>query len=357
MKKALVVVLSAIMVLTMSVVLTGCGGSSSSGGSASGNSGSKVTIHFGATTATNHAWYKDAKKFKETVEKDSDGSISVALEFGGVNGSDKDYAEGVQNGTIDMYIGSTVGFDTMVPKIDYVNLPYFIDSYETADKLIYGEDGTGTGWVGENIKKNAEEAGYHWLGITDCDFRWISNSKRPIKSAADMKGMKLRVPEAPMFLEFFKNLGATPTAMGITEVASALQQKTIDGQDNGPILSYYGFGFSQFNKYFTKTNHSFAPAVVVMSTKCWDSLSEDQQKIVQDAATTYCEQVKTDLRKDVKTAEKEMTEKDGCKVIEATPQLKKDMQKAAYKVWQDKKVTKTFDQDAVAKMLKDANLD
>lgn len=343
-KKVLIVALSAVMAIGMSVGLTGCGSGSSSGGS-----GKTVTLHFASSQGTTHVWYKEAKKFKENVEKDSDGTIKVALEFGGVDGSDKDTAEGVQSGTIDMYIGSTVGFDTSVPKIGFVNLPYFINSYDKVDKLIYN------GWVGETIKKDAEDAGFKILGLTDCDFRWLSTKKKLVKSAADLKGLKMRVPESPMFVNFFKNLGAKPTTMAFTEVPSALQQGTIDGQDNGPTLSYPN-GLQQFNKYWVKSNHSFASAVVAMNPDSWSKLSKDQQEVLQKNVDEYCENIKTGLRAEVKEDEKKMVEEDNCKVIEPTAQLKADMKKAAYKVWQDKKVTKTFDQDAVKRMLKEAGL-
>ena len=157
-----------------------------------------------------------------------------------------------------------------------------------------------------------------------------------------------------MFLKFFENLGAVPTSMAFTEVPSALQQKTIDGQDNGPVLSYTN-GLDQFNKYWVKSNHSFAAAVVVINQAKWDSLSADQQAAVQAAATTYCDDVKVAIREDVE----EMTQKmidDGCEVIEPTEQFQKDMEEAARKVWADDEATKTFDQEAVARIRQEAGI-
>ena len=341
MKKVLSVVLSVVMIFTMCFALSGCGGDN-------GGDAETVVLHFGSTQGTTHAWYEKALEFKDAVEEATNGSVEVQLDFGGVWGSDKDHAEAVQSGALDMYIGSTVGADAVVNEIGFVNLPYLVTTYDDVDNLIYN------GWIGETITKDMENAGFKMLGMTDCDFRWISNSKRTIESAADIKGLKMRVPETPMFLKFFENLGAIPTSMAFTEVPSALQQKTIDGQDNGPFLSYTN-GLNQFNKYWVKSNHSFAAAVVVINPAKWDTLSAEQQEAVQAAATTYCDDVKVAIREDVD----EMTQKmidDGCEVIEPTEQLQKDMEEAAKKVWADDEATKTFDQEAVARIRQEAGI-
>lgn len=341
MKKTLTVLLAVTMVLTMCFSFTSCGDKGA-------KEGEKLVIHFGSTQGTTHAWYKAAETFAKAVDEASNGTIEVSIEFGGVWGSDKDHAEAVQNGSLDMYIGSTVGADAVVSEIGFVNLPYFINSYDQVDNLIYN------GWVGDTIKKDMTAAGFQTLGLTDCDFRWISNSVKPIKSAKDMKGMKIRTPESKMFLSFFENLTATPTSMAFTELPSALQQKTVEGQDNGPVLSYTN-GLHQFNKYWVKSNHSFAAAVVVYNQDKWDAMTPEQQEILSTASTAYCSDVKTLIRKDVETMTKAMTD-EGCEVIEVTDQLDKDMKAAAYKVWQDKEVTANFDQDAVARILKEAGL-
>jgi len=348
MKKIIAVLLSVAMVVTMSFALTSCGSKSSSSSSSSSSSDT-ITLHFASTQGTTHAWYKEAKTLCKTVEDKTDGKVKITMEFGGVDGSDTDIAQGVQNGTIDMYIGSTVGFNTVVTECDWVNLPYFMNSYDKVDELMYNKDS----WAYKLLKSEAEDNGFTWLGITDCDFRWLSTNKK-INSLDDLSKLKIRVPESPMFLNFFTASGASPTAMAITEVPSALQQKTIDGQDNGPIISYNN-GFQQFNKYWCKTNHSFAPAVVVINPNSWGKLSSDQQQVLQDAVDTYCDSVKTDLRKEVVTDEQKMKDA-GCTVYEPSAALSKGMEEAAHKVWQDKDVTKTMDQTAVKQILKDAGL-
>lgn len=349
MKKRLTLVLAITLVLLMTAfALTGCGGAGGDEADSGDAAAEPVVIHFGSTQGTTHAWYVAAEAFSQKIKEQSGGTMEISMEFGGVWGSDKDHAEAVQNGSLDMYIGSTVGADAVVNKIGFVNLPYFINSYEQVDELIYN------GWVGETIAKDMEEAGFVTLGLTDCDFRWISNSVRPINSAADMAGMKIRTPESKMFLSFFTNLGATPTSMAFTELPSALQQGTVEGQDNGPVLSYTN-GLHQFNKYWVKSNHSFAAAVVVMNQDKWNSLSAEQQEILSAASDEFCQEIRTSIREDVE----EMTDAmiaEGCEVLEVSDQLDKDMKEAAAKVWQDPEVTKNYDQDAVARILEEAGL-
>lgn len=340
MTRNLSVLLSLILMIVL--CLTGCGGSDSGGGD------EKLVVHFGSSQGTSHAWYEAAQEFAADVEEASDGNIEISIDFGGVWGSDKDTAESVQNGSLEMYIGSTVGADAVVNSIGFVNLPYLITTYEDVDRLIYN------GWIGETIAEDMEANGYHMFGMTDCDFRWLSNSKHPIESAADMKNLKMRVPETKMFLTFFEELGAIPTSMAFVEVSQALQQKTIDGQDNGPTLSVPN-GLHQFNKYWTKSNHSFAAAVVVYNQDKWNNLTAEQQEVLTTCADTFMDKCKELLREDVVEMEQEMKDA-GCEVIEPTEQLKKDMQEAAYKVWQDPEATANFNQEAMARILKEAGL-
>lgn len=348
MKKTLSAVLTLLLILSMCFMAVGCGGSNGSNDSAAtgdGAAASEVVLHFGSTQGTSHAWYEAANKFAENVAATNTG-LKIQVDFGGVWGTDKEHAEAVQNGTLDMYLGSTVGFDAIVTKIGFVNLPYVVTSYDDVDSLIYN------GWMGETIKADAEEAGFKILGLTDCDFRWLSNSKHPIESAADIKGLKMRVPEAPMFLEFFTNLGAVPTSMAFTEVPSALQQGTIDGQDNGPTLSYPN-GLHQFNKYWTKSNHSFASAVVAMNPAKFDSLSAEQQEALQSCVDQLTQDCKDLLREDVTEMGQAMSD-EGCEVIDPTEQLQSDMMDAAVKVWNSDAATGNYDQDAIAKIRSEA---
>lgn len=343
MKKVVTVVLTLTIVFVMCFALVGC-----DNGTEDGDKAATAVLHFGSTQGTTHAWYEAVAAFKNAVEEKTNGSVEIQVDFGGVWGSDKEHAEAVQNGSLDMYIGSTVGADAVVNEIGFVNLPYLINSYEQVDSLIYN------GWVGETIAKDMEAAGFKLLGMTDCDFRWISNSKKEINSAADLKGLKMRVPESPMFLKFFEELGSIPTSMAFTELPSALQQGTVDGQDNGPVLSVTN-GLNQFNRYWVKSNHSFAAAVVVVNKAKWDSLDAEQQEAIRSAAIKYCDDVKVLIREDVEEMTQQIIDEGGI-VIEPSEQLQNDMMAAAKKVWADDGCTGTFDQEAIRRIREEAGI-
>lgn len=340
MKKVLLVAVS----LIMAFGFASCGG----GGSGGSDRDKAIQLHLSSSVATTHAWYRAAEEFKANLEKATNGKIELILDFGGVNGSDAEQCEAVSAGTIDMAIGSTVGIDAVVSELGFVNLPYLMTSFDEVESLMYD------GWMGEKAAELMGKYNMTVLDWTDCDFRWMSNSKRPIEDINDLKGMKMRTPEAPMYLKFFKELGTTPTSIPFVDLPSALQQKTVDGQDNGPILSYTS-GLYEFQKYWTKSNHAYAAAAIYMNSDILEGMDADLQEAVKTCAQDYGKKVIEISRKDLDTFVSDM-EKSGCKIVEVSDSLDKSMRKAAEKVWQDKESTKTFDQEAVQKILEDADL-
>jgi TRAP-type C4-dicarboxylate transport system substrate-binding protein len=140
-------ILSLLLILVLALSLVACGSSEPAGEGEVEN----VVLHFGSTQGTTHAWYEAAQNFAANVAA-ADAGLEIQIDFGGVHGSDKEHAEAVQNGALDMYLGSTVGFDAIVTSIGFVNLPYVVTTYDDVDSLIYN------GWMGEVLKADAEAA-------------------------------------------------------------------------------------------------------------------------------------------------------------------------------------------------------
>ena len=282
-----------------------------------------VEITAASTGMTDTAWYRAAVPWKEELEKT--GLFKVNLKFNGILGGEREGAEAVQMGTIECVWVSDVGLSAVVPEIAYTNLPYAFSSYEQVDKYYYN------GFVGEDVRKKLEAKGFKFMGFCENDFRGLTNSKKPVTSVADIKGMKIRVPEVPIYIELFNKLGAQPTPMAVTELATALQQRTVDGQDNGILLTK-GNGYYQMQKYMTLTNHIYNAGAILMNPQFFASLDEEHAKVLEELTFKYADvQVKMN-REDVSRFLKEM-EDYGVEVTVLAPEQMAEFVKIGHDCW------------------------
>ena len=164
-----------------------------------------------------------------------------------------------------------------VPEIGIIELPFIYPDRDAAYKTLDDQD------VRERFAKYADAKGFVFIGYTENEFRDMTNSKRPIKNPEDLKGLKMRVLEAPMMIDTFKALGTNPTPLPFPEIYNALQQKVIDGQDN-PIFTSIMMKFTEVNKFATITNHVLTECPTVVNKDFWKSLTPEQQKIFREAA-------------------------------------------------------------------------
>ena len=134
-----------------------------------------------------------------------------------------------------------------------------------------------------------------------------------------MFGLKFTVPEIPMYIKWFEGMGTLPTPMAVTELPTALQQKTIDGQDNGAILTW-SYGYYQFQPYMTKLQHIYSGTTLIISEKTWNKLTEEQQTILKEEGEKYCAAQVERNRADVADFYKNMEEK-GVEIIDPSPEL------------------------------------
>ena len=306
-----------------------------------------VTLHVGGTVSPKHSWYKATELFGAEVEKASGGTLKVQIEMGGVHGGERQMVTEAMRGVLDMVWTSDIGVAAVIPSVGFVNLPYLFKDYKDVDARYLN------GWMGKQIEAECLKKGIVILAHGENDFRAVTNSKRPIKSGEDFKGLKLRVPEVPIYIAFYKGLGSLPTPMAITEVPTALQQKTVDGQDNGAIITY-DFGFHQFQKYMTRANQIYSGSQLLISKKKFDSLTDAQKQIVMKAAKNAgIAQVKMN-REMVEGYYKEMAAS-GVEVIDATPALAKDMAVVAEKVWTDPETVKSFGKETIDRIVAEKN--
>lgn len=270
--KKIVGILTGLAMLLMSVMLTGCGGDSG-GQKATGN----VTLKAGfGSSIDNSSGGQGLKKFKELVEKESGGRITVELFGDGQLGNDKSMMEALQMGTLDVTLPSSSPVSEFSKSFLAFDLPFLFTEPEQADKVLDGANG-------QEILKSLESVNIVGLCYFENGFRNITNSKHPVKKVEDLAGLKLRTMQNPIHLETFKIWGANPQPMAFNEVFTALEQKTLDGQEN-PNTIIYDAGFYETQKYMTISHHFYTPYVLMISKKSWDKLSPEDQKLIQQCA-------------------------------------------------------------------------
>ena len=306
-----------------------------------------IEIHFGATSSPEHSYYKGAEVFLEEVKAAPEMNMVAFREFGGVHGSDGDITQKVMRGELQAGIVCDIGISTVIPSVGFVNLPGIFSSYEDVDSKFIN------GWMGEKFAEMCEEKGLLVLAFGENDFRAITNSKHPIRSAADLKGIKLRVPPTPMYQSFYQELGCLPANISITELAMALQQKVVDGQDNGAVVTN-SFGFAEFQSYMTNAKHMYSGAMFIFNKKLYESMTPEQQAFVLQAAKDTMKKEVEVNRSDVADYLVKMTGM-GMEIIDASPELQADIMKASRVIWNDPKFEKIYGSDVLDRIKSEAN--
>jgi len=221
-------------------------------------------------------FHEAALKFKELVEAETKGELTVTIYPNAKLGDERNLLESLKMGTVDMGIitgGPVINF---LPSFGVLDLPFLFSGPEHAYKVLDGP-------VGQGFFAEMEKLGWKGLAYGERGFRNLTNSKKPVTVPGDMKGLKIRVMQNPIYIDAFTALGANAVPMAWTETLTALQQGTIDGQEN-PLNVIVAYNINESNKHLSVTRHAYAPNVIMMSMRTWNKLSPDQQKIVEEAA-------------------------------------------------------------------------
>lgn len=217
-----------------------------------------------------------AAKFAELVKTATDGNVIIDLFPNSVLGSSRDLVEGLQIGTVDATLCTAAVLANFVPKAQVIELPFMFKSREHVYKVVDGP-------LAAKIYEGAESKGLKIVSTWENGFRMITNNVRPIVTPADMKGIKIRVMESQMYIDLFKALGANPTPMARGELFTALQQRTVDAQEN-PLGQIYTSRFYEVQKYVSLTGHSYSPEPLVFSLATWNKLPKAYQTAIEKAA-------------------------------------------------------------------------
>jgi len=275
MKKLSIFLMTTLMVF----VLAACGGNESGGNAdenESASNGETKTIRAGIGLNDKHPQYKGLLKFKEIVEEKTDGAIKVETYHSGQLGDDRAMTEALQIGTQEVTVPSTAPLANFVPEFSVFDIPFLFPNEQVADEVLDGE-------VGQKILKKLESQDLVGLAYWENGFRNLTNSKRAVEGVEDFEGLKVRTMENDLHLDAFNKLGANPTPMAFTELFTAMQQGTVDGQEN-PYATIYLQKFYEVQDHVSNTKHIYSPFVFLMSKKFYDGLTDEQQTIVKEAA-------------------------------------------------------------------------
>ncbi|EJO28805.1 TRAP transporter substrate-binding protein [Achromobacter marplatensis] len=268
-------------------------------------------IRFGYGLNEESVQGRAARFLAQELEKVSGGKLKMKT-FGSANlGSDEQMQGALAGGAQEMMVGSTAPLAGMVKEFGVFDLPFLFNSEKEADAVLDGQ-------LGQDLLKKLEARGLVGLVYWENGFRNMTNSKRPISRAEDMQGIKLRVMQNQIALGVFNTLGANAVPMPFSELFTALETRTVDGQEN-PITTIQSSKFYEVQPYLTISRHVYTPWVVLASKKWWDTLSPDEQKLIRQAAAASRDFERKDSRAD---SAKAMTtlEQAGMKINTISPE-------------------------------------
>jgi tripartite ATP-independent transporter DctP family solute receptor len=214
--------------------------------------------------------------FAREVEKRTNGRYKVQNFYAGALGAERESIEAVQLGTLDLTMTSTGPVPNFVPEVAILDIPFLFRDYAHARGVLDGP-------IGQDMLTKFQSKGIQALAWGENGFRHMTNNRRAVNSPDDLKGLKMRTMENPVHMQAYKQFGIIPTPMAFTEVFTALQQGTVDGQEN-PLSVISAAKFVQVQKHITLTGHVYSPALILMNKAKWDKLSAADKQAFTEAA-------------------------------------------------------------------------
>lgn len=317
-------------------LLAGCGDKSSSN-----NQDSKYTFKLGHDKPTEHHYQKISERFAELVSERTDGNVTIEIYPSNQLGENRESVEGVMAGTHDMVITSDGVIANWVPDLGMLGLPYLFDNYDEVFKVLNGE-------TGDKLKEQVEEHEAVIIGWWINGFRHITNSTKEIVEPSDLDGMKIRTPEAEISIEVFKELKTLPTPMSSGELYTALQQGTVDGQENSAAHIAEN-NFYEVQEYISKTKHMYTAEPILINKSKLESLPEEYQEVLIDTATELQEE-HAEMVENEEAEHWETMEENGMKITEVDREAFKEASESVYD-----KLRKTYSEEIFDGMLEVVN--
>lgn len=273
-----------------------------------------LTVTFAPTEGSPH--HKAGLEFARLVEEKTKGKYKVEVYPNSqlAGGNQLRAMEMVQKGAIDFGWLSPPVQTAIVPDLDGLMIPWLWKDVETIDNTL--KPGTP---VFEELSKIFEEKGYVVLAVGENGFRQVTNNVRELKAPDDFKGLKFRVLGSKLLLDVFRAIGANPTDINFAELFSAMQQKTVDGQENPVSTIIVPNRFYEVQKYMTLWDYSFEPHPFQTNVALWNSFDDETKKAIQEAAIEACSLQKK-LARDAYDSDLKMLEEKGMKIYKPSPE-------------------------------------
>ena len=242
----------------------------------------ETTFQLGTTVNEQDSFHVAAEKFKELVEERTNGEYKIEIYPNGTLGGESEMLDSMTMGMLDMGIITSGPFVNFSEAMGVLDMPFLFANNEEAYKILDGE-------IGRELLDTLEEAGLKGLAYAERGFRNVTNSVKPVTCAADLAGLKLRVMENEVYTATFKALEVNAVPMAWAEALTAMQQGTIEGEEN-PINVIHSYGLWDYGqKYVTLDRHSYSTAIITMSLDVFNTLDEATQQIFLDAAQEAAE--------------------------------------------------------------------
>ena len=246
-------------------------------------------IRFGYGLSENSNQGRAAKFFAQELDKQSGGKLRLKGFGDATLGSDVQMQNALIGGAQEMMVGSTATLVGIVKDFGVYDLPFLFANEKEADAVLDGP-------FGEKLMARLQEKGLVGLVYWENGFRNLTNSKRPVTKYEDLSGIKLRVMQNPIYIDMFNQFGANAVPMAFSELFTALETGTVDGQEN-PVTTIQSSKFYEVQKFLTISRHVYSPWIVLASKRWYDGLSADERKMLQSAAEASRAFERSDSRK------------------------------------------------------------
>lgn len=234
------------------------------------------SLRFGYEAPRSDTQHKAAKQFNKLLKEKTNGELKLTLFPDSTLGNAQTMIGAVRGGTIDLEMSGSPNFSGLVPEMSVIDIPFIFQNRQHVYKVLDGK-------IGDELLKKLEDKGLKGLAFWDVGFRAFSNSRNPVTKPQDIKGLKVRTNQNPMYIQAFTLLGTNPVPMPLSELYTALETKTVDAQEH-PIGIFWSSKLFEVQKYLSMTNHGYTPLIVVMNKAKFDALPSNIQQALVSAA-------------------------------------------------------------------------